>query len=68
MQTNIELKQSWNTLDEAITYFLDVVLDLKALQRLPDPPTDLFLAIDTDDPKIDDKLCEHNYTIRIVSL
>ena len=38
MQTvNIELKQTWETLDEAINYFLNVVLDLQVLKRLPEP-------------------------------
>ncbi len=34
--------------DEAIDYFLDIVLDLKALKRLSEPPTDLFLQVESD--------------------
>ena len=46
MQTvNIQLEQTWDTLDEAIDYFLDLVLDLKVLKRLPDPPEELFLHV-----------------------
>lgn len=54
---NIELKQDWETLDEAIGYFLDLVLDLKAAQHFPDPPADLYLVFNgagVDMDKIDD--------------
>ncbi len=44
----IKLEQSWDTLDDAIDYFLDVVLDLKALKRLPEPPEELFLLVTAD--------------------
>jgi len=42
-KVNIELEQTWDSLDDAIDYFLDVVLDLKALKRLPEPPKELYL-------------------------
>jgi len=44
-KVNIGLNQTWDTLDDAIDYFLDIVLDLKALKRLPEPPTELFLSV-----------------------
>ena len=53
-EVNIELKQSWDTLDEAIEYFLDVALDLKVLKRLPDLPTDLFLHVESSEQVPDD--------------
>ena len=51
-KVNIELKQTWDTLDDAIDYFLDIVLDLKVLKRLPKPPVDLFLNVES--PKMSD--------------
>ena len=43
----IQLEQNWDTLDDAIDYFLDVVLDLKALKRLPSQPMDLYLSVES---------------------
>ena len=45
-ELNIRLEQSWNTLDEAINYFLDLVLSLHASKRFPEQPTDIFLHVD----------------------
>ena len=48
-KANIELRQTWDSLDDAIDYFLDVVLDLKALKRLADPPAELYLSVESTD-------------------
>ncbi len=48
-KVNIQLEQTWDNLDDAIDYFLDVVLDLKALKRLPEPPEELFLNVVSPD-------------------
>ena len=48
-KVNIELQQSWDSLDDAIDYFLDIVLDLKALKRLPKPPGELYLSVESSD-------------------
>ena len=45
-EVSITLEQTWETLDRAIDYFLDIVLDLKALKRLPEPPTDLYITLE----------------------
>ena len=45
-KVDIRLEESWETLDDAIGYFLNLVLDLKSLQRLPNPPTDIFLTLE----------------------
>jgi len=68
IQVDIELKQSWDTLDEAISYFLDLVLELKALQRQPEPPTDLFLSIETGDIDLDEQVYEKDPLISLKSL
>ena len=67
MQTvNIQLEQTWDTLDEAIDYFLGLVLDLKVLKRLPDPPKELFLHVETTH-KIPDG-CFDDLTITLTNL
>ena len=68
IQVDIELKQSWDTLDEAISYFLDLVLELKALQRQPEPPTDLFLSIETNDTNLNEKVYNKDPSISLKSL
>ena len=65
-EVNIELQQSWDTLDSAIDYFLDIVLDLKALKRLPELPADLFLEVKSV-PKMPEG-CYDNLTITLTSL
>ena len=67
-RVNIPIKQSWDTLDEAIQYFLDLVLDLAALKRLPEQPTDLFLFVDSQDPEIKDKLHNNDLSITFENL
>lgn len=53
---NIGLEQSWETLDQAINYFLNLVLDLQAAKRFPELPTDLFISyegVELDDAQQD---------------
>lgn len=40
-----DLYQGWETLDEALDYFLDIVLTLHNLKRSPNLPTDLFVHV-----------------------
>ncbi len=54
MQISKDLYQGWDTLDEAIDFFLNLCLELQALKRLPDPPTDLFVCVETD-PELSDE-------------
>ena len=46
MQIRFDLNKSWDTLDEAKDFFLDLVLELQALKQLPSPPTDLYVAVE----------------------
>lgn len=46
---DIELEQCWDTLDDAISYFLNLVLDLQAAKRFPEPPTELFIYHEVKD-------------------
>jgi len=46
-KVDIQLEQAWDDLDEVIDYFLDIVLDLKVLKRLPEPPTELYLKVES---------------------
>ena len=46
-KVNIELQQTWDTLDDAIDYFLNIIVDLKVLKRLPEPPGGLFLNVES---------------------
>ena len=45
MEIKNDLYQGWETLDEAIDFFLDIVLTLHNLKRSPSPPTDLFTHV-----------------------
>lgn len=63
---NIKLEQTFDTLDDAIGYFLDVVLDLHSLKRLPEPPTDLFLHV-TSQAKVPDDFFD-TLTITLTNL
>ena len=45
MDIKMDLYQGWDTLDEAIDFFLNLCLELLALQRLPDPPANLFIHV-----------------------
>jgi len=57
-RVDIELEQSWETIDEATDYFLGLVLDLKALKRLPEPPTELYLRVEIEDVSLQEKVDE----------
>ena len=63
---DIELKQCWETIDEAIDYFLNLVLDLQAAKRQPELPTDLYLDIAFEGKIEDEILC--SMSIRLTSL
>ena len=67
-RVNINMEQSWDTLEEAVSYFLNLVLDLKALQRLPNPPTDLFIHAIVGDEELQNKLYEQDVEIVLESL
>jgi len=54
MQIVKDLYQGWDTLDETIDFFLNLCLELQALKRLPDPPTELFVHVKTD-PQLSDE-------------
>ena len=45
-EIKMKLKLNWDTLEEAVAYFESLASDLKVLQKLSDPPTDLFLKIE----------------------
>lgn len=66
-KVQIELEQSWDTLDRAINYFQDIAKDLEVLKRLPEPPTDLFLMIETGDKNLDEKILD-NFSITLTNL
>ena len=42
----IELRENWDTLDEAIAYFLAVSEDLKVLKRLSEQPVNIYIRIE----------------------
>jgi len=53
----IPMEQCWDNIDDAVKYFLEIVEDLRILQQLSDPPTDLYLSItdahyDLKDPSV----------------
>lgn len=41
---NIDLEKYWESLDQAIDYFLNLVLELQAAKRFPEPPVDLYIS------------------------
>lgn len=47
----IIIQQTWDTLDDAIDYFLTLVLDLQAYKKHPEIPSDLFLNIKPNNKK-----------------
>ena len=50
-----DLYQGWETLDEAISYFWEIVLELHNLRRSPNPPTDLFTYVTIDGEPLSDE-------------
>ena len=58
MKIRKDLYNSWDTIDEAIDYFLDLVLDLKALKRMPNPPSDLFTYVTNGGKELDDEIMD----------
>ena len=50
-----DLYQGWETLDEAIKYFLELILTLHNLKRSANPPTDLFTYVTIDGETLSDE-------------
>ena len=65
---NKTLENGWATIDEAQDFFLNLVLELQALKRLPSPPTDLFLSIETGDNMLDSKVLDTDPRIVLCNL
>jgi len=43
LKVEFDLYQGWKTIDEAIDFFSNLCLELKALKKLPDPPNNPFI-------------------------
>ncbi len=63
MEISKDLYQGWDTLDEAIDFFLNLCLELTVLKRLPDPPTDLYINIHTEPDLSDAQVDTLNITL-----
>lgn len=55
MELRKDLYVGWETLDEAIDFFLNLCLELTALKKLPDPPSDLFLHVSINGEDLSDE-------------
>ena len=66
MEISKDLYQGWDTLDEAIDFFMNLCLELTALKRLPDPPTDLLVYVSTE-PELSDEQMD-NLEVTLESL
>lgn len=65
---DIELKQCWDTIDEAIDYFLNLVLELQAAKRQPEPPTELFIHYEVEDKEKLESLMDSGIVLKITNL
>ncbi len=64
----IKLEQEWETLDKAIAYFLDLLMDLQAYKKHPHPPSELFLHVKAENPEIQDVLTGYGCEITMENL
>ena len=55
MEIKTDLYEGWETIDEAIEFFLEVVLTLHNLKRSPNPPTDLFMHVTINGEDLSDE-------------
>ena len=55
MEIKNDLYKGWDTIDEAIDYFLELILTLQNLKRAPNPPTDLFTHVTVNGEDLSDE-------------
>lgn len=66
MEISKDLSQGWDTLDEAIDFFMNLCLELTVLKKLPEPPTDLFIHVSTFPELSDEQVDNLEVTLEIL--
>ena len=55
MEAKFDLNQGWGTLDEAIDFFLNLCLELTALKKQPDTPSNPFVHVSIGEEDLTDE-------------
>jgi len=55
MEAKFDLYQGWDTIDEAIDFFLNLCLELTALKKQPNTPSNPFIHVTINDEDLSDE-------------
>jgi len=58
VQAQFDLYHGWETIDEAIDFFLNLCFELTVLKMLPDAPSNPFVHAFFRDRKLTDEQCD----------
>jgi len=58
VHVQFDLYHGWDTIEEAIDFFLNLCLELTALKKLPDAPSKPFVSAFLRDEELTDEQCD----------